>query len=322
MSEVYVFGNGIRLRRGDVMDMQVERYSEPGNPNWHEPVEEEWMLRSFAEALPEAPLFLDIGAGVGYYSFLIKKRWPDAVVVAFEALARHADALEANRELNGLSPQDIVVVRAAVGPTSGEASFVDQGYGSMLAGGGTNRASVSVEMRSLTAVLQTLPPVHLMKMDIQGAELDVLKPASELLGRGGVRHIDHRDPWPLASPRRRQAAGQARLRDRPGRSFTAHAARRPGGGKLPHRTEGGPGVVDRIESRRHPPRSEAGISIGLHPVGEQHLIHLQGAADPGQRRRRGISGTPGFIVASSTARWARSKAKMAKPSGRPSLARK
>jgi FkbM family methyltransferase len=189
MSEVYVFGNGIRLRRGDVMDMQVERYSEPGNPNLHEPVEEEWMLRSFAEALPEAPLFLDIGAGVGYYSFLIKKRWPDAVVVAFEALARHADALEANRELNGLSPQDIAVVRAAVGQTSGEASFVDQGYGSMLAGGGTNRASVSVEMRSLTAVLQTLPPVHLMKMDIQGAELDVLKPASELLGRGGVRHM-------------------------------------------------------------------------------------------------------------------------------------
>ncbi|HEY2111374.1 MAG TPA: hypothetical protein VGH25_06555, partial [Dongiaceae bacterium] len=78
MSDVYVFGNGIRLRRGDVMDLQVERYSEPGNPNLHEPVEEEWILRRFAEALPAAPVFLDIGAGVGYYSFLIKKRWPDA----------------------------------------------------------------------------------------------------------------------------------------------------------------------------------------------------------------------------------------------------
>ena len=189
MSEVYVFGNGIRLRRGDVMDLQVERYSEPGNPNLHEPVEEEWMLRTFAQAVPEAPVFLDIGAGVGYYSFLIKKRWPDAVVFAFEALARHADALEANRELNGLSPGDIAVIRAAVGPSSGQASFVDQGYGSMLAGGGTSRAAVSVEMRSLTAVLQTLPPVHLMKMDIQGAELDVLKPASDLLSRGAVRHM-------------------------------------------------------------------------------------------------------------------------------------
>jgi len=189
MSEVYVFGNGIRLRRDDVMDLQVERYSEPGNPNLHEPVEEEWILRRFAEALPAAPVFLDIGAGVGYYSFLIKKRWPDAVVFAFEALARHADALAANRELNGLSPQDIAVIRAAVGPTSGEASFVDQGYGSMLAGSNSNRAAVTVEMRSLTAVLQTIPPVHLMKMDIQGAELDVLKPASDLLGRGAVRHM-------------------------------------------------------------------------------------------------------------------------------------
>ena len=189
MSDVYVFGNGIRLRRGDVMDLQVERYSEPGNPNLHEPVEEEWILRRFAEARPEAPVFLDIGAGVGYYSFLIKKRWPDAVVFAFEALSRHADALDANRELNGLSPQDIAIIRAAVGPTSGEASFVDQGYGSVLAGNGAKRAAVTVEMRSLTAVLQALPPVHLMKMDIQGAELDVLKPASELLGRGAIRHM-------------------------------------------------------------------------------------------------------------------------------------
>ena len=189
MSDVYVFGNGIRLRRGDIMDMQVERYSEPGNPNLHEPVEEEWILRSFAQMLPEAPVFLDIGAGVGYYSFLIKKRWPDAVIFAFEALSRHADALEANRELNGLSLGDIAVIRAAVGPSSGEASFVDQGYGSMLAGSGPNRAAVSVEMRSLTAVLETIPPVHLMKMDIQGAELDVLKPASDLLGRGAIRHM-------------------------------------------------------------------------------------------------------------------------------------
>ena len=189
MSDVYVFGNGIRLRRGDVMDLQVERYLEPGNPNLHEPVEEEWILRRFGAARPAAPVFLDIGAGVGYYSFLIKKRWPDAVVFAFEALARHADALEANRALNGLSPGDISIIRAAVGPTSGEASFVDQGYGSMLAGNGSSRAAVTVEMRSLTAVLETIPPVHLMKMDIQGAELDVLTPASELLERGTIRHM-------------------------------------------------------------------------------------------------------------------------------------
>jgi len=189
MSDVYVFGNGIRLRRSDVMDLQVERYSEPGNPNLHEPVEEEWILRRFAERLPAAPVFLDIGAGVGYYSFLIKKRWPDAVIFAFEALSRHADALEANRALNGLSPGDISIIRAAVGPATGQASFVDQGYGSMLAGNGSSRAAVSVEMRALTEVLEAMPAVHLMKMDIQGAELDVLKPASDLLGRGAIRHM-------------------------------------------------------------------------------------------------------------------------------------
>ena len=46
---------------------------------------------------PDAALAFAIPApapGVGYCSFLIKKRWPDAVIFAFEALSRHADALE------------------------------------------------------------------------------------------------------------------------------------------------------------------------------------------------------------------------------------
>ena len=188
MSGVYAFSNGIRLRRGDIVDGQLRRYVEPGNPNLHEPVEEAWLLRSFAQDRPAKPLFLDVGAGVGYYSFLIKKRWPDAVVVAFEALPRHADAVDANRALNELDTTDFTLVRAAVGPTSGAAKFVDRGYGSALADE-VDGTSFTVEMRSLSAVLEQLPPVHLMKMDIQGAELDVLAAAGDVLVQRGVRHV-------------------------------------------------------------------------------------------------------------------------------------
>jgi FkbM family methyltransferase len=189
MSDVYVFGNGIRVHRRDLLDWQVDRYTDAGNPNLHEPVEEAWLLRSFECERPPAPLFLDVGAGVGYYSLLIKKRWPDAVVVAFEPLPRHADALVANCALNGLCAEDVALVRAAVGPCSGRAAFVDRGYSSALdAASGSDTASI-VEMRSLGDVVEQAGPVHLLKMDIQGAELDVLTAAGDVLARHGVRHL-------------------------------------------------------------------------------------------------------------------------------------
>jgi FkbM family methyltransferase len=189
MSEVYVFGNGVRVRRRDLLDWQVARYTADGNPNLHEPVEEAWLLRSFAAAQPERPVFLDVGAGVGYYSLLIKARWPGAVVTAFEPLPRHAEALAANCQLNGLSPDDVTIVRAAVGPSSGRASFVDRGYSSGLDAGSSGDTASTVEMRSLSEVLTDAGPVHLLKMDIQGAELEVLTAGTPALVRAGVRHL-------------------------------------------------------------------------------------------------------------------------------------
>jgi FkbM family methyltransferase len=189
MNDVYEFSNGIRLRRRDLVAGQLQRYGQPGNPNLHEPIEEEWLLRCFEHDRHSGAVFLDVGAGVGYYSFLIKKKWPDATVVAFEALARHADALDANRALNGLDAHDIRVVRAAIGTTSGESGFVDEGYGSALAHGPDAAASCVVATRSLCDVLNDLPPVHLMKMDIQGAELDVLTAAGRAIVDRGVRHV-------------------------------------------------------------------------------------------------------------------------------------
>jgi len=189
MSDIYSFSNGIHLRRSDLTAMQLARYSAPGNPNLHEPVEEEWVLRCFAQDVTAGAVFLDVGAGVGYYSLLVKKRWPEARVIAIEALPRHADALEFNLALNGLMAGDIELIRAAVGPTRGEASFVDLDYGSKLSAGEPGQTILKVPVRTLGELLATLPPVHLMKMDIQGTELAVLKAARKLLARGQVRQV-------------------------------------------------------------------------------------------------------------------------------------
>jgi hypothetical protein len=57
MTEVYQFSNGVKLRRSDLFDLQIARYTARGNPNLHEPVEERWLLETFARDIPAAPIF-------------------------------------------------------------------------------------------------------------------------------------------------------------------------------------------------------------------------------------------------------------------------
>lgn len=190
---VYEFGNGLKIRRADLMDVQVQRYTSPGNPNLHEPVEESWLLRSFGTETPAHPVFLDIGAAVGYYAILVKQRWPQARVVAVDALPRHLQALAENVRLNGLDEEAIEVLQLAVARTEGHADFADTGYGSSLADAlpearRTKVPLIRVRTRPLAALLAELPVVHLMKIDIQGAELGVLKAARVALAAGRVRH--------------------------------------------------------------------------------------------------------------------------------------
>ncbi|MEP7301525.1 MAG: FkbM family methyltransferase [Caldimonas sp.] len=189
---VYEFGNGVRVHRADLMAVQLQRYAMDGNPNLHEPVEEEWMLRAFATDPPARPVFLDIGAAVGYYAILIKSRWPTARVIAVDALTRHLAALRANAALNGLPDDALETLEVAVGPGEAVRSFVDIGFGSAFAEAtpAARRPGarlLDVRTRPLSALLAGLPTVHLMKMDIQGAELEVLAAARAELAAGRVR---------------------------------------------------------------------------------------------------------------------------------------
>jgi FkbM family methyltransferase len=191
--EVYEFGNGVRLHRAHLLALQLQRYAAEGNPNLHEPVEEECMLQAFAAGMPARPVFLDIGAAVGYYAILIKQRWPAARVIAVDPLAHHLAALRDNTRLNGLPADAIEILEMAVGTLTGFADFVDAGYGSSLADAalapkGRGLPVLQVRTLPLAALLADCAPVHLMKMDIQGAELEVLAAAQDALAAGQVQH--------------------------------------------------------------------------------------------------------------------------------------
>jgi FkbM family methyltransferase len=188
---VYRFSNGIRLYRADLLDVQLARYAEPGNPNLHEPVEEDWIRRMLDRIATASPVFVDVGAAMGYYCVLVKQLRPAARIFAVEALPRHVSALRATLALNGLAPTDVTVMQVAVSPETGKASFVDQGYGSQLSSATVKRhdaVEIEVEARSLKAILAEIGPVDLMKMDIQGAEREVLGAARGPLSAGAIAH--------------------------------------------------------------------------------------------------------------------------------------
>lgn len=122
----------------------------------------------------------DVGANVGLYTLLASRRvGPGGRVVAFEPLPGNLDYLRRHLELNDV--RNVEVVAAAVGRAAGRASFLAARSRSMgrLDGGG----GLDVEVVRLDSLLESgrVPPPRLVKMDIEGGEVDALLGAEVLL---------------------------------------------------------------------------------------------------------------------------------------------
>jgi FkbM family methyltransferase len=183
--EVYTFGNGVSVYRRMLLDGQVKRYRAAGNPNLHEPVEEGWLSRLLAEA-PSDCVFADVGAGIGYYSILVRRLKPGARIFAIEPLPRHIEACPANFALNGLAHADVILLPVAVASEAGRVDLEDHRFGSRIARPG-DRNRVPVEAITMPDLIgRTGGRIDVMKMDIQGEELSVLGSAEALMAKGAI----------------------------------------------------------------------------------------------------------------------------------------
>jgi FkbM family methyltransferase len=148
---------------------------------------------------PGAVLF-DVGAHVGWYALHAAARYPDARVVAFEPVARSCALLRENVALNRLTNLTICAFGLADRP--GERPvYVPAGLPTAASSADLTGAGVAHEatFRSLDDVADELgltPDV--IKIDVEGAELAVLRGAARTLARRPVVYCEMLRKWTAA----------------------------------------------------------------------------------------------------------------------------
>ncbi|KAG5985191.1 hypothetical protein E4U55_000436 [Claviceps digitariae] len=150
--------------------------------------------------LPPDAVVIDAGANIGLFSIYIKSKYPGARITAFEPAPETAQTLRRNLALHGVE-EDVTVHECALGSRDCGMTltyFPNMPGNSTLHGGDVNNPArkffeqradhpvarrreeqqqVEVAVRRLSAFLRQMPGlarVDLLKIDVEGAELEVL----------------------------------------------------------------------------------------------------------------------------------------------------
>ena len=134
----------------------------------------------FAQHLKTGDVFYDIGANVGFFSIIAAKLVGGGKVYAFEPGSENAKSIRHNAELNDF--KQIEVIEKAVSNTSGTGEFLLAKYsgGHALATADAPpdlAGKVTVDLVSIDDLIasEQIEPPNFVKIDVEGAELDVLK---------------------------------------------------------------------------------------------------------------------------------------------------
>jgi FkbM family methyltransferase len=135
-------------------------------------------------AAPPGGIAVDVGAHIGYLTLeLAREVGPDGTVYALEPDPAAAATLRANLRRNGLGAR-VVVAECAAGAARGRGVL-------HLAGGGEantlaelpgSRGWVEVSVAAVDDVVGD-KPVDVVKLDVEGSEVEALKGMERLLGR-------------------------------------------------------------------------------------------------------------------------------------------
>lgn len=149
---------------------------------------EEELQNHIVDHLSKGTVFVDCGANIGIHTCAIAQRFPNARVIAIEPVDHIRDRLRANIELNCLS--NVEVVPMAVGDRTGHVEIFlprkeapNQGQASLSKRGYLDPSGVVVPIDTLDNIVASIEsePISVIKMDVEGQELQVLRNAGQIL---------------------------------------------------------------------------------------------------------------------------------------------
>jgi FkbM family methyltransferase len=171
-------GNGMKVQ-GFLGDLVCYHIAANG---WYEPE----MVEAVQRSLRPETIFFDVGAHIGQYSLMASTRCYE--VHAFEANRSTAIALRHNVKSNHLS--NVTVNECAVSEHIGTATFHelsgDNPGASSLYGKGQRVSVAAITLDAYCRKLSLNRRPVVLKIDVEGAELRVLRGAEHLLARGNV----------------------------------------------------------------------------------------------------------------------------------------
>ena len=141
----------------------------------------------FTQQLKAGDVFYDIGANVGFFTVIAAKLVGDSgKVYAFEPGSENASSIRHNAQLNNFT--QVEVIEKAVSSSSGQGKLLLAQYsgGHALATADAPpdlAGEVTVELVSIDDLIaqKQIQPPNFVKVDVEGAELDVLKGMSETI---------------------------------------------------------------------------------------------------------------------------------------------
>jgi FkbM family methyltransferase len=134
-------------------------------------------LRVLRERVPAGAVVIDVGANIGVTAALAAKMVPNARIVAIEPMPRAFECLRRTMAANGL--QDVTLLNCAIGTKWFGHLYFEQ-HELLATSHVTDKptdSSLRVAVRRLDYIIRRLGlrNVDLIKIDVEGCELDVLR---------------------------------------------------------------------------------------------------------------------------------------------------
>ncbi len=139
-------------------------------------------LTDIVSETSEEDVFYDIGANVGLYSCLVGSAVENCQIYSFEPHPINVEALKSNIKLNNINAtifQLAISDEEGIFELSSEGAEAGLGEHSLDTSGSESTVSVTVRRLDDLRKEHDIPVPTIVKIDVEGAELDVIKGATE-----------------------------------------------------------------------------------------------------------------------------------------------